>query len=182
MDAVWKIIDRLTAQIPERFMKFVRFGALFVWVILAAIVTFYTYGQGKQNVPAQGQDLSLANIMERVTMEENRKKKPNIVIPDTRELLPEVSGFESPAPEPSPRAALLPEDNQAIESSQLPPFAGEPGVHIFPGQRAPEPTLRPVPDGVELLPLKEKVVQDKPPVAPRRDPLHDKKVDLLPVD
>lgn len=176
------MIDRLTALIPERFLKFVRFGALFVWVILAAIVTFTAYGKGSQNVPAQGQDLSLANIMERVTVEENRKKKPGVVIPDTGELLYEKFQPETPSMESVPRAQPLLEENRPIESAQLPPFAGEKGVHIFPGQSPPVEGLKREPDSVELLPLKE-APQAPPAKQPGTvGPGQGKKIDLLPID
>ncbi len=187
MNSLLAMIDRMTSKIPPNVMRLVRLGAILVWAVLGTVVVFFSWRKGQDATPAQGQDLSIATIKERVQREENRRNSGDVTVPDLREFLPETNSPDMPGQKrPNRRAGLSGVDDRLIEPdnpiekpSSLPPFIGEDSRNEAP-LRVPETRpreedkpRRPVNEFKDLSGKKD----DLPP--PRRQQT---KPDLMPVE
>ncbi|MCB1318116.1 MAG: hypothetical protein KDK34_24850 [Leptospiraceae bacterium] len=76
-------------MIPPNVLKLLRLAAILVWVIAGGIVAIYSWQSGAESAPQMGQDLSLANIKEKVEREENLRRTGDVILPDLNDLISE---------------------------------------------------------------------------------------------
>jgi hypothetical protein len=164
VDTVFKLFDRLTAMIPENILRFIRLGALFVWMIAATIAGYIAWGHGRSATPASGQDLYLIDIKEKIQKEQNMSKAPAITVPNLNELVPED---KLPDMSHLPSSGLTPAGEKK-EDGELPPFLSENESSVYPKNTylpkkdAGDPgNMQNTGDDASLLPLRGKPETEK---------------------
>ncbi|HMU83933.1 MAG TPA: hypothetical protein PKE49_05425 [Leptospiraceae bacterium] len=133
MNSLFALIDRMTAKLPPNVLRLIRLGAILVWTVGATVVVFFSWKKGQDATPAQGQDLSIATIKERVQKEENRRIRGDVTVPDLGEFLPESSSPDLPRQRKENHKQglsgvddrLIDPENPIEKPSALPPFLGE---------------------------------------------------------
>lgn len=163
MDKIFAFIEKFVNNIPTNVLNTIRITAILVWFVLAGVVVVYAWNYGTTSTPPSGQDLNLAEIKEQVEKEKNRKMRPEVVIPDIGELLPESETDLMPEVKEQLRKGFPRENESSEQKRHELPMITESEQLVFPSQN-----YEPMKDGgvgpreerdderIGLLPLKEK--------------------------
>ncbi len=179
MNNILKLLDGLLGKIPPSILQMIRLGALLLWLVLGTLVAIFAWTTGTKRAPQSGQDLSLADLRERMQREKNEKAGSPVTIPDIGEFVDEERKEKMPFKTEKERShGLAGADNKLIEpenpirgSGELPPFLGDRSEPIQGTQRSalpPDRTMESSPS-VEKGRLNEKERMPMKEPAPRKD-------------
>jgi hypothetical protein len=175
VNALLKLLDRLMESLSPDVVKSIRVAAIMVWIFIALIVVYFSYKRGGHKSPDPKDEYITSEIKEKALKEKNLKKRPDVTVPEIRDLAPE--GEETPLPSPVDRVRS---GLSGGESGSLPPFVGEQSIPVFPEKhylppQKGEDIREPLPDEsrTPMIPLKpgeegENVPQQEkiPPASP----------------
>lgn len=147
MDFILKLFDRLTSKIPPNLLRLIRLGSILVWLIAATVVIVLSWRRGTDSAPQVGQDLSRAEIMDRVMREQNLSREQNpITTPDMSDMTTESNevilpfeGRRRPGPGLAGESGNLEEKDNMLEQKDPSglPFLGEENSFRYPQSQQP---------------------------------------------
>ncbi len=85
-EMIFSKIDQFYNNIPYKIRKFIAFLSLGIWLILAVLVSIFSFLKGKKDAPVVSSETQLNQFRETIIKNQNTKKR-SIILPDLNDLV-----------------------------------------------------------------------------------------------
>ncbi len=92
-EAIFSKIDQWYNNIPYKVRKFVSILSIVVWLLLAIVISLFSFLQGKKDAPVVNKDMQFDQFKETIIRNQNTNKR-SIILPDLNDLVKQESNLQ----------------------------------------------------------------------------------------